>query len=185
MLARRNHPNAIRVRDAGYKDPEHAVRIQCSNGKARRTTTILETVTLLRPDLREDEMRIFNQEVRESAQITQNVGKGFVHYLKYFKRDQELEALMQVAKGLQGEYGWGVLYQQGRHRCVLTGTIPGRPEEEALEDAMWTACAEWANFEPVVWQPKTHVESFLFTEDCTHFFEGNEQTLHDLSVTRL
>jgi hypothetical protein len=27
---------------------------------------------------------------------------------------------MQVTKGLQGEYGWGVFFRQGRHRC--TGT---------------------------------------------------------------
>jgi hypothetical protein len=79
----------------------------------------------------------------------------------------------------------GVFFQQGRHRCVLTGTGSGRPEEEAEEDAMWTACAEWANFEPQVARPKTHKEVLLFMEGCTHFFEGNEQILHDLSGTQV
>jgi hypothetical protein len=46
--------------------------------------------------------------------------------------------------------GWGVLFEQGRHRCLLAGTVSGRPEDEVVEDALWIACAEWANFEPVV-----------------------------------
>jgi hypothetical protein len=96
---------------------------------------------------------------------------------------------MQVAKGLQGEYGWGVFFQQGRHRCVLTGTVSGRPEEEASEDAMWTACAEWANFEPIVRQPKWDSPRHTWTrsclKDCTHFCEGNEQILHELSGAQL
>jgi hypothetical protein len=31
-----------------------------------------------------------------------------------------------------------------------------RSEDEIVEDAPWVACAEWANFEPVVGQPKAH-----------------------------
>jgi hypothetical protein len=46
---------------------------------------------------------------------------------------------------------------------------------------MCTACAAWANFEPVVAEPKAHEETLLFPDGSAHFFEGNEDTLHDLS----
>jgi hypothetical protein len=119
--------------------------------------------------MKEEEMRDYNQGVGESAQITQNVDKGFVHYLKYFKNDKEVVASMQIEQGHQGDFGWGVFFEQGRRRCVLIGTISRRPEEEAMEDGLWTACAERANFEPVVGQPKTHVETLYFPEVCTNF----------------
>lgn len=92
---------------------------------------VRETITLQRPEIKVEEMGNYNQEVSDSVQITQNVDKGFVHYFKYFKPDQNVMALMQVTKGMQGEYDLGVVFQQEGHRCVLTGTVSGRPEEEA------------------------------------------------------
>lgn len=115
----------------------------------------------------------------------QNVDKWFVHYLKYFRPDREVAALMQVTERLQDECGCGVFSQQGRHKCMLTGTVSGRPEEEAEEDAMWTECAELVNSESVVGKPTAHVETLYFTEACTHFFEENIDRLHDLSDTPL
>jgi hypothetical protein len=86
--------------------------------------------------------KAYNQELRDSAQFTRNAYKGFTHSLKYFKPDRRVAALMQILQGCQGEYGWGVFFQQGRHRYVISGTVSGRPAEEALENALWTACAE-------------------------------------------
>jgi hypothetical protein len=121
-------------------------------------------------------------QLRESAQIVQNVDKGFVHYLTYFRHDrEEVAASMQIEEGHLGEVGWGVFFEQSRHRCMLAVTISGRPEEEIVEDALWVACAEWVNFEPVVGNPKVHKEKFYFPEICTHFFEQDE--LGDLSGT--
>jgi hypothetical protein len=59
------------------------------------------------------------------------------------------------------------------------------PEEEGPEDAMWTACSAWANFEPVPGKPKVHSEILYFPEASTYFFEGDEDTLFDLSGTSL
>jgi hypothetical protein len=88
---------------------------------------------------------------------------------------------MQISQGYQGEYGWGAFFQQGRDRCVLSGTVSGRPAEEASEDALWTACAEWASFQPRLGRCKTHKEAFYFTEECTHFFDTHLDSLQDLS----
>jgi hypothetical protein len=140
---------------------------------------IPEEVLLQQPNIQSEEAREYNQGLRESRQIVQNVDKGFAHYIKYFRQDQEVVASMQIERGRFGEVGWGVFCEQGRYRCMLAGTVSGRPEEEIEEDALWVACAEWANFEPVVGKPKIHKETFHFSEACTHFFERGD--LSDLS----
>jgi hypothetical protein len=150
-------------------------------GRPGEESRIRETVTLPQLEIDEGMKSAYNQELRDSAQCTQNVDKGFTRYLKYFKADQKVAALMQVSQGYQGEYGSGVYFQQGRHRPVLSGTVLGMPAEDALEDILWTACAEWASFQPRLGEPGIHKEAFYFTEDCTHFFELHLDSLHDLT----
>jgi hypothetical protein len=65
----------------------------------------------------------------------------------------------------------GVYFEQGRHRCGLAGTVANRPKEEAWEDTMWKACAEWASFEPVLGQPKIHKETLFAPDEFTHMFD--------------
>jgi hypothetical protein len=115
----------------------------------------------------------FNEALRESSEIVANVDKGFQHYVKYFRNELPVTAAVRVEKGHHGEYGWGVYFEQGRHRCILAGTVAEHPEEEAWEDAMWTACAEWASFEPVLGRPKIHKETLLAPDEFGHIFAGN------------
>jgi hypothetical protein len=58
---------------------------------------------------------------------------------------------------------------------VLTGVDSGRPAEEALEDAIWKACAEWASFQPIPGAAKEHVEQVLGMDSCTFCFEDQFQ----------
>jgi hypothetical protein len=113
----------------------------------------------------------FNEGIRESAEIVANVDKGFEHCIGKFRNDLLVTATMRVEKGHHREYGWGVYFEQGRHRCILARTLANRPEEEAWEDTLWTACAEWASFEPVLGQPKTHCETLWAPDEFTHIFE--------------
>jgi hypothetical protein len=79
---------------------------------------IRETVTLLPPAIEEGMKQAYNQELRDSAQLTQNVDKGFAHYMKYSKADQMVAASMQVSRGYQVEYGLGVYFRKtGRRRA--------------------------------------------------------------------
>jgi hypothetical protein len=109
----------------------------------------------------------FNEGLRESAEIVVNVDKGFVHFIEQFRNDRAVTASRRVEKGHQGEYGWGVYFEQGRHRCILAGTLSNRPGE----DELWTASAEWANFEPVLGQLKIHQERLWTPEEFAHIFE--------------
>jgi hypothetical protein len=72
-----------------------------------------------------------------------------------------------------GEYGWGVYFEQGRHRCILAGSIAEHAEEDALEDAMWTAVAEWASFEPTLGKPKIHRETLWAPDEFGNIFAGD------------
>jgi hypothetical protein len=110
------------------------------------------------------------------------VDKGLTHFIRSFRNDQEVIASIQVEQGRHGEYGWGVYFEQGRHRCVLTGTVSGRPREKAEEDAIWTACAEWARFDPIPWQGKVHQENLWIPDSVTGAFLEWDN-LGDLSST--
>jgi hypothetical protein len=96
----------------------------------------------------------------------------FAHYIERFRNDFPVTAVIRVEKGHQGEYGWGVCFEQGRHRCILAGTVANRPAEEAWEDALWTACAERASSRLVLGQPeKIHVEKLWTPDEFAHMFE--------------
>jgi hypothetical protein len=75
-----------------------------------------------------DGAREFNE---GSAEIVANVDKGFMHYLKYFRNDLEVTASIRIESGGHREYGWGVYFEQGRHRCALAGTVVGS-EDDAI-----------------------------------------------------
>jgi hypothetical protein len=115
----------------------------------------------------------FNEALRESSEIVANVDKGFRQYIKYFRDELPVTAAVRVEKGHHGDCGWGVYFEQRRRRCVLAGTVVDRPEEEAWEDTMWTACAEWANFEPVLGRQKYHRETLLAPDQFGHIFAGD------------
>jgi hypothetical protein len=110
--------------------------------------------------------RVFSEELNASDYF------GPV-YIKYFRNELPVTTAVRVEKGHHGEYGWGVYFEQGRHRCVLAGTVANRPEEEAWEDTLWTACAEWANFAPVLGKPKIHREALWAPDEFGHIFAGD------------
>jgi hypothetical protein len=60
---------------------------------------------------------------------------------------------------------------QGRHRCILEETVADRPEDEGLEDVIWTARAELADFQPVVGPNKVSQETLSTPDELTHVFE--------------
>jgi hypothetical protein len=121
--------------------------------------------------------RSFNEGIRDSAEITANADKGFGHHLKYFKPDRTVTAAVRVEAGQHGEYGWGVYFEQGRHRMVLAGLVLGSDEE-----AIWTACAECANFEPVPGQLKVHVEHVWTPDEFGFVFEEAYKGLEESTV---
>jgi hypothetical protein len=127
--------------------------------------------------------REFNEQVRESGEIVANVDKGFVRCVSQFRDDLPATEVIRAEKGHQGEFGWGVHFEQGRHRCILAGTAANRPEEEAWDDTLWTACAEWANFMPKLGQSKIHVENLWTPNEFTHIFEQGkyEQAIGSVS----
>jgi hypothetical protein len=111
-------------------------------------------------------------------------------------------AAMDIEAGKHGDVGWGVHFQQGRHRCVLPGLVLGSSEEDTKEDSRWTACAAWANFEPVLrhcaitsdspprdirrslWNPPgpSRVNAYLFIFGCCGDREGKRRITDGRSV---
>jgi hypothetical protein len=116
--------------------------------------------------------QVFNEGIRDNAEIVASVDKRFVHFIERFRNEMPVTASIRIEKGHHGEYGRGVYFEQGGYRCILAGTVAGRSEEEAWKDTLWTASAEWASFEPVLGKDKVHVEKLWTPYDFTHIFEG-------------
>jgi hypothetical protein len=91
--------------------------------------------------------------------------------IERFRNDIPVTDALKVEKGHHEQYGWGVYFEQGRHRCILAGTVSKRPKDEAWEDTLWTACAEWASFMPRLGQPKIHQENPWTPDEFKHIFE--------------
>jgi hypothetical protein len=54
------------------------------------------TVALPKPELPQDQIGAYNQEIWESALETQNVDKGFAHYVSHFKPKEPVTAAIGV-----------------------------------------------------------------------------------------
>jgi hypothetical protein len=125
----------------------------------------------------------FNEGIRASAEVVANVDKGFTHFVKRFRNDQEVIAAIQVEQGRHGEYGRGAYFEQGRHRCILAGTVANRRKGEALEDMVWTVCAASANSEPVLGQTEVHQENLWVSDEVAGALYDWD-SLGDLSCTK-
>jgi hypothetical protein len=87
---------------------------------------VSETVVLPKPELTRSQISGYNEQIGDSALETQNVDKGFAHCATHFKPEDPVNAALHVEQGWFGEYGWAAFFEQGRHRCVLTGVLSGR-----------------------------------------------------------
>jgi hypothetical protein len=145
--------------------------------------SVFETVILPPTGRDEGIISAHNWAIRDEVQKARNMDKGFSHFVSHYRPYQPVIASFSVEQGLYGEWRWGIFFQQSRHRCIMAGVVSNRPEEEAREDALWTAAPVSASFEPIPGQPKEHPGLPYFPEESTHFFEGNGLT--DLSETEL
>jgi hypothetical protein len=113
-----------------------------------------------------------NIQIRSGSLKAQTGDKGFVHFIRHFKPLQEVAATIWVEKGWQGEHGWAAFIQQGRHRCILSGCLLGRPADEAEEDTAWEALSTC--------DQKVHNEYLFFPEVFTYVLDTAWDYLHDL-----
>jgi hypothetical protein len=77
-----------------------------------------------------------------------------------------MSATVAVLSGWQGEHGWAVYLKQGPRRGLLLDTVQGLTDEEAL----WTALAAWAEFNPRKASPRKFPGRLFYQNGASHIF---------------
>jgi hypothetical protein len=65
----------------------------------------------------------WNPAVLEACLRTQTYDKGFDRFIRKFKPDAELNAVMAIEEGKHGEWGTAILFTQENLRCLLMETV--------------------------------------------------------------
>jgi hypothetical protein len=102
--------------------------------------------------------------ILDSGLRTQNYDKGLDKFVRKFDPTESMAATVAVHTGWQGDHGWAVHFKQGARRCLLLDTVDGLSSEEAL----WTALASWAKFEPRLSKPRRFPGRLFYPDDASH-----------------
>jgi hypothetical protein len=107
------------------------------------STIIPERHRAVRDEALTAQAAAWNQRIADAGLRIQNYDKGIERFVRKFDPDEELEAMISIAKGVHHDHGLAVYITQHKRRCLLLGTTYGLRDEEAL----WNALMSWANFQ--------------------------------------
>jgi hypothetical protein len=97
---------------------------------------------------------------------TQNYDKGMDKFVGKFEKNEAMSATVAVHSEWQGDHGWAVYVKQGPRRGLLLDTVNGLSSEEAL----WTALASWATFNPRKASKRRFPGRLFYPNEATHIF---------------
>jgi hypothetical protein len=115
----------------------------------------------------------WNSAIFEAGLKTQNYDKGFDRFVRKFKPEEPMGAVMAIEKGVHSEFGTAILFTQENRRCLLLDTLHGITEE----DALWYTMLSWAKFQRRISRPKEDPGQLHFPAVYSHVFEKYCDTL--------
>jgi hypothetical protein len=107
-----------------------------------------------------------HQRIFEAGLRTQNYDKGLDKFVRKFEKNEAMSATVAVLSGWQGEHGWAVHVKQCPRRGLLLDTVNGLTDEEAL----WTALASWAEFNPRKASKRKFPGKLFYPDGASHIF---------------
>jgi hypothetical protein len=93
------------------------------------------------------------------------IGTG--KFAAQFKPDQPYSATIAIEKGVHGEHGTAILFEQATRRCLITRRIFGDSEE----DIFWLVMKDWAQFESRAARPRVGAGQIFYSTAYSHLFE--------------
>jgi hypothetical protein len=94
------------------------------------------------------------------------IGTG--KFAAQFKPDKPYSATIAIEKGVHGESGTAILFEQANRRFLITRRIFDRSDE----DTFWTAMKDWAQFEPRSARPRVKAGQIFYPSAFSHMFEA-------------
>jgi hypothetical protein len=91
-----------------------------------------------------------------------------------FKRSKPYSATIAIEKGIYGEHGSAILFEQENRRCLLTQHFYDLSDETVF----WLTMREWANFEPRLSKPRSDAGQVYYPAAYSHMVEEHWDYLH-------
>jgi hypothetical protein len=91
-----------------------------------------------------------------------------------FKRNKPYSATIAVEKGIYGEYGTAILFEQDNRYCLLTR----RHYDLSDEQVFWATMKDWAEFEPRLVKTRIEAGQVYDPSAWSHFVEQHWDYLH-------
>jgi hypothetical protein len=91
-----------------------------------------------------------------------------------FKPNQPYTATIVIEKGCHKDHGTAIFFEQGTRRCLLTDTLYGLTDDEAL----WYTMQAWAKFQPRKAKPRQD-PGLYYPAEYSHVFQKYWDVLND------
>jgi hypothetical protein len=92
---------------------------------------------------------------------------GTGKFVAQFKPDRPYSATIAIERGVHGEPGTAILFEQANRRCLVTRRIYKLSDE----DTFWEVMKDWANFEPRLAKPRRDAGQIFYPAAYSHMFE--------------
>jgi hypothetical protein len=109
----------------------------------------------------------WNKVIFDSGQFIKPYDKGFDRLVTKFKLGRPVSAIIAIEKGCRHDHGTSILFQQDTQRCLLTDTLYGLSDDEAL----WFTLQSWAKFQPRKLRPRSDPGQLYLPSAASHIFE--------------
>jgi hypothetical protein len=93
---------------------------------------------------------------------------GVGKFSAQFKPDKPYSATIAIEKGVHGDHGTAILFEQANRRCLITRRIYDLSDE----DTFWLVMKDWAQFEPRAAKPRVGAGQIYYPSDYSHMFEA-------------
>jgi hypothetical protein len=117
----------------------------------------------------------WNKETFAAGLATEPYRVGTGRFTAQFKRNEPYSATMAIEKGVHGDHGIAIFFEQANRRCVLTRRV----YKHSDEDTFWVAMKDWASFQPKLSKPRVTPGSLFFPAEYTHMMENYWEYLED------
>jgi hypothetical protein len=91
-----------------------------------------------------------------------------------FKRSEPYSATIAIEKGIYGEHGTAILFEQENRKCLLTRRLYGLSDETVF----WRTMKDWADFEPRLAKTRSDAGQVYYPAAYSHLVEQHWDYLH-------
>jgi hypothetical protein len=92
---------------------------------------------------------------------------GVGKFTAQFKPDKPYSATIAIERGVHGEHGTAIFFEQSSRRCLVTRRFYGLSDEEVF----WWVLKDWANFEPKAAKPRRSAGQVYYPSAWSHMVE--------------